>query len=527
MKKLFTTLSLAVIAMTFNANAMVWLVGDGFNGWGTSNNIEMTLEGDSIYTWTGELMAGASFAFFKGTQDWGSQRGPARGDGSAPTGDWEDTQNLGAWKLVESGIYEIKYNTETNQAKISINNDAPINPAQRIFAVTGTAFGGWNMPPEGNQVFANNGDGTYTLEYEGALASDFKLSSISIYDMFTNEWSIFDAGVMGASNLAEGENALSASYGTSNMTFPVSGNVILTISDVTKTSCTLKIELQQEIIPEKEWYIAGDFTGWGSGKLALTKNENDTYSITVNELQPGAQFKFINENEQWFGGVVEGDGNYGVNPDVCTNIELSTTGSNFQITNGGGNLTFTIDADNKLTITGWEEVAPADPAMYIIGSFNGWDQETQEAMTACENNTWTITKNFEANVEFKLRNELGTWIGAQAENTFVLTEELVGTDITMGEGNAYQNITIPTAGKWLLTFDRNNMKLVIDRVSIALGDLTGDDIVDIEDVNAVINIILKVKTAEDYPGIADINNDTIVDIEDVNAVINIILSQNN
>ena len=55
------------------------------------------------------------------------------------------------------------------------------------------------------------------------------------------------------------------------------------------------------------------------------------------------------------------------------------------------------------------------------------------------------------------------------------------------------------------------------------GDVNGDGKVDVEDVNAVINIILKQKTAADYPGNADINSDGKIDVEDVNAIINIIL----
>lgn len=57
-----------------------------------------------------------------------------------------------------------------------------------------------------------------------------------------------------------------------------------------------------------------------------------------------------------------------------------------------------------------------------------------------------------------------------------------------------------------------------------IGDVTGDRIVDVEDVNAAINIILKVKTADDYPGSAEMNGDGVIDVEDVNAIINIILN---
>ena len=55
------------------------------------------------------------------------------------------------------------------------------------------------------------------------------------------------------------------------------------------------------------------------------------------------------------------------------------------------------------------------------------------------------------------------------------------------------------------------------------GDVNGDGIVDVEDVNAAINIILKLNNLSDYSGNADITNDGIVDVEDVNKLINIIL----
>ena len=58
------------------------------------------------------------------------------------------------------------------------------------------------------------------------------------------------------------------------------------------------------------------------------------------------------------------------------------------------------------------------------------------------------------------------------------------------------------------------------------GDTNCDGFVDVEDVNAVINIILNKKTQSDYSGNADITEDGIIDVEDVNAIINIILKVN-
>ncbi|MBQ0068333.1 MAG: dockerin type I repeat-containing protein, partial [Bacteroidales bacterium] len=52
------------------------------------------------------------------------------------------------------------------------------------------------------------------------------------------------------------------------------------------------------------------------------------------------------------------------------------------------------------------------------------------------------------------------------------------------------------------------------------GDLNGDGIVDIADVNAVIDMIL---TLQPKTGVADVNDDGAVDVADMNAIINIIL----
>ena len=301
MKKTITLSIVALLAMIgLKAQAAMYLVGDGFNGWTTTGNVEMTDEGDGMYSWSGNLVAGSSFAFFRDTEDWGSQRGPAAGDGSAPTGDWEDTQAMGAWTLTASGGYVIQYNYNTDQAKIVLTDEPVFNPAQRRFAVTGAAFGGWNMPPAGNQIFANNGDGTYTLEFEGATAADFKLSSIDVNSDFSS-WTVFDSGVMGASNLATGDNALSTSYGTANMHLPVSGNVTLTISNVTETSCTLNITLTEEIIPDKAYYLIGAFNEWSEETMVPFEENDGVFTLTQTF---GGEFKVKDENGNWLGGGV-------------------------------------------------------------------------------------------------------------------------------------------------------------------------------------------------------------------------------
>ena len=57
------------------------------------------------------------------------------------------------------------------------------------------------------------------------------------------------------------------------------------------------------------------------------------------------------------------------------------------------------------------------------------------------------------------------------------------------------------------------------------GDLTGDGAVDVEDVNAIINLILENITADQLAGNSDLTGDGVTDIADINELINMILAQ--
>ena len=57
------------------------------------------------------------------------------------------------------------------------------------------------------------------------------------------------------------------------------------------------------------------------------------------------------------------------------------------------------------------------------------------------------------------------------------------------------------------------------------GDINGDDMVDVDDMNILINIILGKANANDFPGKADIDDSGVVDVDDMNIVINIILGK--
>ena len=59
----------------------------------------------------------------------------------------------------------------------------------------------------------------------------------------------------------------------------------------------------------------------------------------------------------------------------------------------------------------------------------------------------------------------------------------------------------------------------IECTSSMVGDVNGDDLINVQDVILTINLIL----VSDYDGNADINSDNIVDILDIVQLINIIL----
>ena len=73
---------------------------------------------------------------------------------------------------------------------------------------------------------------------------------------------------------------------------------------------------------------------------------------------------------------------------------------------------------------------------------------------------------------------------------------------------------------WLFSHSRGVNTGIVTMV----GDLNGDDAVDIADVNICINIILGTNNDPDATALTDLNGDGTVDISDVNAIINIILA---
>ena len=214
------------------------------------------------------------------------------------------------------------------------------------------------------------------------------------------------------------------------------------------------------VVVEESLSLRGSFNEWG--ETAMTKGDNGLWTITQ-EMAAGAEFKFFDEAGNWIGG--EADGNFVVTKEQVENGTALTllvgAGNNFQIP-VAGTWTLTVNkAENTLVVSGeWPSDTP-DEAMYLIGSFNEWNDSTKVAMTKGENGLWTVAQQMDADAEFKFVDEAGNWYGGVSEGNFVVTKEQVEEATALSMAIPGENFQIPVAGAWTLTVDRDSMRLVV------------------------------------------------------------------
>lgn len=190
-----------------------------------------------------------------------------------------------------------------------------------------------------------------------------------------------------------------------------------------------------------------------------------------------------------------------------------------------------------------EVTLPLPETVYILGEVNeqGWAPNAGTPMEYdAENNVYTATINCDGRNEgynyfsFTTRvaeyDDPGSWdyifpyrFGAVSDGDFLVTDELLGVELSMeANGDAYK---IP-AGKYELTVDLANMKLIIEKVTQGhgydLGDVNHDGSVNISDVTTLIDYLLG--TGEVCEICADVSVDESINIADVTALIDLLLA---
>ena len=201
-------------------------------------------------------------------------------------------------------------------------------------------------------------------------------------------------------------------------------------------------------------------------------------------------------------------------------------------------------------VTAWTDIVEfttlAEPApnVYILGEVdnNSWAPNVGKQMELDEE-TGLYTAEiaidgrnsgycyFSFTTELAENNDQGGWdyiapfrFGAVSDGNFLVTDEWIGPELSLTYGG--QSYQIPT-GDYTLTLNLTDMKLIINKKDqLLVGDVTGDGKVDVEDIGAVVNIMLGKAQASDYPGNANIaGDDDKVDVQDLNAVVNIVLGK--
>lgn len=275
---------------------------------------------------------------------------------------------------------------------------------------------------------------------------------------------------------------------------------------------------------------------WEPNKgFAMTPDEDGvvyTAEINVNNETDGfATLSFTKQlGEDWnviapyrFG--VDGGDEYLVtNFPATLNMMQDAAGSNsIKLNNGKYTLELNIN-ERTLVINGF-----FDYKLHYGTDATGWNDVTFEAQ---EDGSLVA-----ADVVFAENTEFGVMHGATwyAGNVGDSGDQYYGihsgwcTDIPLANEGNIKNFRIEAAGTYTFTITDGENGLVLDVTGwpVALvGDVTGDGKVDVEDIGAVVNIMLGKAQASDYPGNANIaGDDDKVDVQDLNAVVNIVLGK--
>ena len=220
----------------------------------------------------------------------------------------------------------------------------------------------------------------------------------------------------------------------------------------------LPISATPAVTTGPDYYLIGSFNGWAQQdeNYKFTARADGSYVLNNKTLPDGVRFKILKvdgSNVSWLGGSA-GD-YFGITKDVCTNIQL-VDGADFYMADGG-NCTFTVSADQKLTVS-------KEAQLFMKGSYSNDDWSTKTPLNA-NNSGWTITMDFDANTQFGFVDEWGNWHGG---NGYLIKAEHMGTEIPMvGNGNyVFEN-----ASNYTLNINSELTKLVVTDNNVVIeGD---------------------------------------------------------
>ena len=213
----------------------------------------------------------------------------------------------------------------------------------------------------------------------------------------------------------------------------------------------LPISFDPSEVTGADYYLVGSFNMDGDNWIQQDENYKFTaladggYILNNKTLPDGVRFKILKvdgNDVSWLGGSA-GD-YFGITKDVCTNIQL-VDGADFYMA-AGGNCTFTVSADQKLTVS-------KEAQLFLAGTFNNWGKT--DALEATSDG-WTIEKELSVDDEFKFVDEWGSWYGGG--NT--IAEVNLGATIALNTGG---NFKMGVDGNFVINVAANKSSFVINR----------------------------------------------------------------
>lgn len=251
-------------------------------------------------------------------------------------------------------------------------------------------------------------------------------------------------------------------------------------------------------------YIAPDFVGGNSSGFAcyVTNRYLTSYKQSFSGINFLPWVEFDDNVYQPFACAISVKVGGSANALKCykvTDFDVSTRTAKTTLVNQQSNSTYSIQSRLGLLIKGEPNTRYLLP-QGTLGEYTGTDNYLKPYITV-EDSPLNIQDD---NVRFYFNNYSNEWVStvslAFGQSFLCVPKNKLGGDFT---SPIHLDLEYTPSG--------------------LLGDVDGSGIVDVEDVNAAINIILRDKTIDDYPGSADLDGSGVVDIEDVNAIINIIL----
>lgn len=293
-----------------------------------------------------------------------------------------------------------------------------------------------------------NPDGfTASSQNVGLTPLEITYSDVTI-DNFGRYVVLKNAAINGSNLVVDGQNvsfhnSLGATLptNTEGKTFNVTG----VVGAYNGNAQILPIEFEEiSIVTSADYYLIGTFNEWAQQdeNYKFTARADGSY-ILNKTLSDEVRFKILKvegNNVSWLGGSA-GD-YFGITKDVCTNIPL-VDGADFYM-EAGGNCTFTVSAEQKLTVS-------KEAQLFLAGTPNNWGKT--DALEATSDG-WTIEKELAFNDEFKFVDEWGTWYGGG--NT--IAEANLGATITLNNGN---NFKMAVDGNFIINVAANKSSFVI------------------------------------------------------------------